>query len=161
MAEFVYVLHCVNSAGNLKQIKESEEKKYPFTVDDAIGKINWEVFAMLKYPKKDSYCNWICFALQVIHPISFVLCKKINFIIIISWQDFVWPIIRMWCYYSYTKHPTCCQRQFNRFTSKRVHRIDMQYWFSIWSSVMILLWPMLEVAQVIVMFTIRHDHTSA
>jgi len=103
---------------------------------------------MLKYPKKDSYCNWICFALQVIHPISFVLCKKINFIIIISWQDFVWPIIGMWCYYRYTKFLTCCQRQFNygciiinhqSFTSKRVHRIDMQYWFSIWSSVMILL----------------------
>jgi len=45
----------VNSAGNLKHIKESCENEYNLTMGDEMGKINWEAFVKVKYPEEEYY----------------------------------------------------------------------------------------------------------
>jgi len=50
-----YGFHFVNSAGNLKHIKESHENEYYLTMGNAMGKINWEAFVKVKYPEEEYY----------------------------------------------------------------------------------------------------------
>jgi len=51
----MYGFHFINSAGNLKHIKESCENKYNLIMGDDMGKFNWEAFVKVKYPEEEYY----------------------------------------------------------------------------------------------------------